>query len=160
MKQYLVTGGCGFIGVNLISRLVKEGHRVRVLDNLSLGKREDIAPFDVDLQVADVRDFAAVVKACQGVDEVVHLAADTRVIESIAKPEFNFEVNAVGTMNVLRASRDGGIGKVIFASTGGAILGKKNRPSMKTWFRARFLPMARASWPAKAIARLSTVRMA
>jgi UDP-glucose 4-epimerase len=128
MKQYLVTGGCGFIGVNLIARLVEQGDRVRVLDNLSLGKREDVAPFDVDLQVGDVRDLSAVTAACRGVDEVVHLAADTRVIESIAHPEFNFEVNAMGTMNVLRACRAAGVKKMIFASTGGAILGEKEPP--------------------------------
>jgi UDP-glucose 4-epimerase len=128
MKQYLVTGGCGFIGVNLIARLVEQGDQVRVLDNLSLGKREDVAPFDVDLQVGDVRDLSAVTAACRGVDEVVHLAADTRVIESIAHPEFNFEVNAMGTMNVLRACRAAGVKKMIFASTGGAILGEKEPP--------------------------------
>jgi UDP-glucose 4-epimerase len=128
MKTYLITGGCGFIGVNLVSRLAKLGARVRVLDNLSLGKRGDIEPFGVDLLVGDIRDSAAIRKACEGVDVVVHLAAHTRVIESVADPALNFEINALGTLNVLLACRDAGVKKVIFASTGGAILGEQEPP--------------------------------
>ena len=128
MKTYLVTGGCGFIGVNLVSRLAGLGARVRVLDNLSLGKRGDIEPFGVDLLVGDIRDTAAIRKACEGVDVVVHLAAHTRVIESVSDPALNFEINALGTLNVLLACRDAGVKKVIFASTGGAILGEQEPP--------------------------------
>jgi UDP-glucose 4-epimerase len=128
MKSYLVTGGCGFIGVNLIPRLIEQGARVRVLDNLSLGRREDVEPLDVDLHVGDVRDATAVVKACKGVDAVVHLAAHTRVVESLSDPELNFEINAAGTFNVLEACRGAGISKMIFASTGGAILGEQEPP--------------------------------
>ncbi|MGH9692469.1 MAG: NAD-dependent epimerase/dehydratase family protein [Candidatus Acidiferrales bacterium] len=128
MKSYLITGGCGFIGVNLISRLVAEGASVRILDNLSLGKREDVDPLGVDLQVGDIRDLPAVAAACKGVDVVVHLAAHTRVVESVTSPELNFEINAIGTMNVLRACREAGVKKLIFASTGGAILGEQEPP--------------------------------
>jgi len=128
MKSYLVTGGCGFIGVNLVSRLAGRGARVRILDNLSLGKPEDVAPLGIDLRVGDIRDMAALKDACQGMDVVVHLAAHTRVVESISHPELNFEINAIGTMNVLRACRDAGVKKVIFASTGGAILGEQGPP--------------------------------
>jgi UDP-glucose 4-epimerase len=128
MKSYLVTGGCGFIGVNLIARLVEQGARVRVLDNLSLGKREDLASAGVELQVGDILDRAAVAKACEGMDVAVHLAAHTRVVESLSNPQLNFEVNAVGTMNVLSACRDAAVKKVIFASTGGAILGEQEPP--------------------------------
>ena len=128
MKSYLVTGGCGFIGVNLVSKLVKRAARVRVLDNLSLGRREDIEPFGVELIVGDIRDPAAVARAAQGMDIVMHLAAHTRVVESLANPELNFEVNALGTLNVLRASLAAGVQKFIFASTGGAILGEQPPP--------------------------------
>jgi UDP-glucose 4-epimerase len=128
MKSYLVTGGCGFIGVNLVSRLVERGASVRVLDNLSLGKRKDIEPLGIDLQVGDIRDLATMEKACQGMDIVVHLAAHTRVVESVSNPELNFEINAIGTMNVLRACRDARVKKLIFASTGGAILGEQQPP--------------------------------
>ena len=128
MKSYLVTGGCGFIGVNLTTRLIANGARVRIFDDLSLGKREDVEPLGVDLQVGDIRDFAAIKAACKDIDTVVHLAAHTRVIESVTNPELNFEINAIGTMNVLRACRDAGVKKFIFASTGGAILGEQEPP--------------------------------
>jgi UDP-glucose 4-epimerase len=128
MKSYLVTGGCGFIGVNLIPRLIEQGARVRVLDNLSLGKREDVDPLGVDLHVGDIRDQAAVARACKNIDAIVHLAAHTRVVESLSDPQLNFEINAIGTLNVLQACRAAGIPKMIFASTGGAILGEQEPP--------------------------------
>lgn len=128
MKSYLVTGGCGFIGVNLTSRLVAQGNRVRILDNLSQGMREDIDSLGVDLQVGDIRDYTAATKACKGIDAVVHLAAHTRVVESVSDPALDFEINAIGTMNMLRACKDAGVNKFIFASTGGAILGEQEPP--------------------------------
>ena len=128
MKTYLVTGGCGFIGVNLIPRLIEQGARVRVLDNLSLGRREDVEPLGVDLQIGDIRDRSALTAACKGIDVVVHLAAHTRVVESLTDPQINFDVNAIGTLNVLEACRAAGIPKMIFASTGGAILGEQTPP--------------------------------
>jgi UDP-glucose 4-epimerase len=128
MKSYLVTGGCGFIGTNLISRLAERGAPIRVLDNLSVGKRDDIAPFDADLRVGDIRDAASLQQHFRGIDVVVHLAAHTRVIESISEPELNFQINATGTLNVLQACRLAGVKKFIFASTGGAILGEQTPP--------------------------------
>ncbi len=128
MKKYLVTGGCGFIGTNLISRLANQAASIRVLDDLSLGKYEDIQQYGVELQIGDIRDRAAVEKACAGVDVVVHLAAHTRVIDSIESPGLNFEINAQGTLNVLLGCRNAGVNKFIFASTGGAILGEQEPP--------------------------------
>lgn len=128
MKSFLVTGGCGFIGVNLVSRLVRAGSRVRILDDLSLGKREYVQPFGGEVFVGDVRDRAAVAEAVNGVDSVIHLAAHTRVTDSIADPRLNFEINVVGTLNVLEASRAAGVQSFIFASTGGAIVGERKPP--------------------------------
>lgn len=128
MESYLVTGGCGFIGMNLISRLVAQGARVKVLDNLSLGRREYVEPLGVDLVVGDIRDPVAVATAVEGTAVVVHLAAHTRVIDSISDPLLNFEINAAGTLNLLQASRDAGVRSFIFASTGGAILGEQEPP--------------------------------
>ncbi len=128
MKTYLITGGCGFIGVNLIARLSNSDARIRVLDNLSTGSRDDLEPFRVDFHEGDIRDLARLTEVCREADVVVHLAAHTRVIESIAKPDLNFEINAVGTLNVLEACRSAGVRKVIFASTGGAILGEQEPP--------------------------------
>ena len=112
MASYLVTGGCGFIGVNLVSRLVAQGQRVRALDNLSLGTPQDLDP-GAELIVGDIRDSAAVAKAAHGMEIVVHLAAHTRVVESVSDPLLNFEINAAGTVNVLRAAAAAGAQKVI-----------------------------------------------
>src|SRR5579872_5933316 len=109
MKKFLVTGGCGFIGVNVVSRLAGQGAHVRVLDNLSLGRREDIDPLGAELLVGDIRDESTAAEACQGVDVVIHLAAHTRVVESVTNPELNFKVNAKGTLNMLLAARDAGV---------------------------------------------------
>ena len=128
MKSYLVTGGCGFIGVNLVSRLAARGDRVRVLDNLSLGRPEDLPAGGAELLVGAICELADVERAAEGVDVVVHLAAHTRVVDSVAHPELNFHINAAGTLNVLRASRAAAAGKFIFASTGGAILGEQPPP--------------------------------
>lgn len=128
MKSYLVTGGCGFIGTNLVSRLVSQGNQVRVLDNLCMGKRDDLHPFEAEILVGDIRDFDCVQNAVRGADVVVHLAAHTRVVESVSDPAINFDVNAFGTLNVLRASAAANVEKFIFASTGGAILGEQPSP--------------------------------
>ncbi|HEX5412417.1 MAG TPA: NAD-dependent epimerase/dehydratase family protein [Terriglobia bacterium] len=128
MNSYLVTGGCGFIGVNLISRLALDGHKVRILDNLSVGKREHADRLNADLVFGDVRDLSVVREAIAGADAVVHLAAHTSVIESVSNPEFDFEVNALGTLNLLRASKECGVRRFVFASTGGAILGEQSEP--------------------------------
>jgi UDP-glucose 4-epimerase len=128
MKTYLVTGGCGFIGTNLIARLAGPTTKIRVLDNLSTGKPGDIHPFGVELQVGDIRDSMAVENACKGVEVVVHLAAHTRVVDSLENPALNFEINAQGTFNLLEACRKAGVRKFIFASTGGAILGEQEPP--------------------------------
>ena len=128
MKTYLITGGCGFIGVNLISRLTSRATEIRVLDNLSMGVHDDIKPFAVDFHEGDIRDQSKLAEVCRGVDVVVHLAAHTRVIDSISQPQLNFEINALGTLNVLEACRLTQVKKVVFASTGGAILGEQEPP--------------------------------
>jgi UDP-glucose 4-epimerase len=128
MTSYLVTGGCGFIGVNLVARLAARGDRVRILDNLSLGRKEDVEGFGAEVLVGDILDPVSVKKAMKNVEVVVHLAAHTRVVESVSDPKLNFDVNAVGTMNMLLASKAVGVRKFIFASTGGAILGEQEPP--------------------------------
>ena len=109
MTTYLVTGGCGFIGINLVRALTQRGEFVRILDNLSTGKKDDAKLPGIDLQIGDIRDLGAVTKACEGVDKVVHLAAHTRVVDSVENPQVNFEINAIGTVNVLRACRSASV---------------------------------------------------
>jgi len=125
----LLTGGCGFIGANLIARLREESDiAVRVFDNESTGRRENLDTCIDDFIQGDLRDRAALDRALVGVDAVVHLAADTRVIESIEDPSKNFEINVIGAFNLLQAMREQRIGRLVNASTGGAIIGKVDGP--------------------------------
>lgn len=127
-RRILVTGGCGFIGANLVPRLIAAGAEVRVLDDLSRGFREYLAGCDAPLTVADIRDTAAATEAMRGCDTVVHLAAFGSVVESVEDPVTNFDMNARGTLSVLIAARDAGVERVIMASTGGAIMGDTTPP--------------------------------
>lgn len=108
--------------------LRKRSKSVRVLDNLSNGRKEDAEALGVELQVGDIRNEGDVARAMEGVEEVVHLAAHTRVVDSIQDPRRDFETNAVGTLNLLLAARKNGVKKFVMASTGGAILGEKEPP--------------------------------
>lgn len=127
--RWLVTGGCGFIGTNLLRLLVTRAIPVRVLDDLSVGRREDLRDLDVELMVGDIRDPALVEAAFDGVDVVVHLAARTRVLDSIEAPVDGFDVNVRGTLVLLEAARRRPtLRRFILASTGGAILGDATPP--------------------------------
>jgi len=113
----LVTGGAGFIGSHLVKALVKAGHQVRVLDNLSTGSVENLADVlnAIEFVRGDVRDYGAVEYAVGGVDAVVHLAALIDVAESVEKPHLYFDVNVRGTYNVVKASKN--VSTFIFASS-------------------------------------------
>lgn len=120
----LVTGGAGFVGVNLCTLLVDEGYSVRVLDDESLGKREYLGDLPVDFRKGSILDQDAVASSLDGVEGVVHLAADTRVMDSIENPAKNFQANVVGTFVVLEEMRRAGVRNIVAASSGGAILGE------------------------------------
>jgi len=119
----LVTGGCGFIGSNLVSKLLASGVKVRIFDNFSRPAKTNFGLPNLEIIQGDIRDYVALQSAVDGVEAVVHLAAFGSVIESIDDPVENFEINARGTFNVLRASQQAGVSRVIFASTGGALIG-------------------------------------
>jgi UDP-glucose 4-epimerase len=121
----LVTGGAGFIGSNLVDALVARGDEVHVLDDLSSGRRENLAGSPAVLHVADIRDAAGVREAIDAAqpEVVFHLAAQTDVRKSIADPAFDALTNVVGTINVLEAARSAGARRFINTSTGGAIYG-------------------------------------
>ena len=119
--KILVTGGCGFIGANLVPMLLENDHDVRVLDNLSVGTAESLKGLDVGLQVNDIRDPSAVADAVLGVSSVVHLAAQTSVIDSQQDPLLDFEINARGILNLLLACRDQGVDRFVFASSNAPI---------------------------------------
>lgn len=114
----LVTGGAGFIGSNLVDALVARGHAVRVLDNLSTGKRSNLPLVeDVELIVGDVADAAAVRCAVEGCRAVVHLAAVASVQASVDDPLGTHQSNLVGTLNLCEAMREAGIQRIVFASS-------------------------------------------
>jgi len=122
MSVYLVTGGAGFIGSNIVDALVADGHQVRVLDNFATGKRENIAHMldRIELFEADVRDLEAVRKAVADADYVLHQAALPSVPRSTKDPLTTHEVNATGTLNVLIAARDAGVKRVVYAASSSA----------------------------------------
>ena len=124
----LVTGGCGFIGANLVPRLEQAGHAVRVLDSEVMGKRHHLGEFGGEFLHGDIRDPQALDAALAGIEAVIHLAADTRVIESIADPALNFDVNVVGSFALMEAMRARSITRLVNASTGGAIIGEAEPP--------------------------------
>ena len=124
----LVTGGCGFIGVNLGRRLKADGWRVVALDDLSTGRVADAeaAGYD-DVVVADVRDRKALAGATRGARWTVHLAAQTGVPASVADPRADLDVNVTGTLNALLAAADAGVERFVFASSN-APLGDSPQP--------------------------------
>lgn len=117
--RYLVTGGAGFIGSNTVDELVRRGHEVTVLDDLSAGKEANLEK--VRQQITFIRgsitDREAVEKACRGADYVLHLAARTSVPRSVKQPLETNAINVDGTLNVLVAARDAGVRRVVFASS-------------------------------------------
>jgi UDP-glucose 4-epimerase len=129
MAKLLLTGGCGFIGANRAPTLRSRGHEVTILDNLSRGRREHLDDASgYHIVEADIRDEDAVAAACAGQEAVVHLAAYGSVVESVADPVENFQINVEGTFSVLNAARRTGVGRVVFASTGGALIGNAEPP--------------------------------
>lgn len=129
MAKLLITGGCGFIGANLMPMLRAKGHDIAILDNFTRGSRDYLDDAGAYTIVdADIRDEEAVVKAAAGKDAVIHLAAYGSVVESVAAPEENFSVNAEGTFKVLNAARRAGVGQLVFSSTGGALIGNATPP--------------------------------
>lgn len=124
MSAYLVTGGAGFIGSHIAVRLLRDGHRVRVLDNLSTGRKDNL---DVIRAAAsdgrfewvegDIRSAETCRSACKGVDYVLHQAALASVQRSIENPGDTTAVNVVGLVNVLSAARENGVRRVVCASS-------------------------------------------
>jgi nucleoside-diphosphate-sugar epimerase len=122
VNSYLVTGGAGFIGSNLVDELLRRGQTVRVLDNLSTGRRENLAgALDrIDFRQADICNLEQIRPCLVDVDFVLHLAALPSVPRSIADPVSANRVNIEGTLNVLLASRDAGVKRVVFAASSAA----------------------------------------
>lgn len=124
----LVTGGCGFIGANLIRVLMDSSYQVRVLDNLSRGSVENMAQTGVEFLQGDIRNRDLLQKSLKSIDVVIHLAAYGSVVESVDDPRANFDVNVMGTFQLLQECVKSGVKRFIFASTGGALIGNAAPP--------------------------------
>ena len=137
--KWLITGGCGFLGTSLIKDLSTEaGQSVRVLDNLTVGTREDLAgvaeytetaaanlkpmqdteTFSCELVVGDILDEHLALEVCRGADVIVHFAANTGVPVSVAHPREDCMANVLGTFNYLESARQNGVKRFVFASSG------------------------------------------
>jgi UDP-glucose 4-epimerase len=129
--KILVTGGAGFIGSNVSDALVKDGHEVTVLDNLSTGKEENINPevkfYNIDL--LDMESLELVFREFKP-DVVNHHAAQIDVRKSVEDPSFDAETNIIGSINLFECSINYGVRRIIFSSTGGALYGEsENLPA-------------------------------
>jgi nucleoside-diphosphate-sugar epimerase len=120
--HYLVTGGAGFIGSHITEALVKRGDRVRVLDSLITGKRENLRHLadKIDFIEGDIRDAAETRSAMEGVRIVFHEAAIPSVPRSVADPQLNHDANSNGTFNVLMAAREAGVRRLVYAASSSA----------------------------------------
>jgi UDP-glucose 4-epimerase len=115
----IATGGAGFIGSNLVERLINDGHRVSVIDNLSTGKRENLHE-EAEFFNLDIADLGAIKPAFEQKDIVFHVAALPRLARSIEDPASTFQSNVTGTLNVLLAARDAGIKRVVYSASSSA----------------------------------------
>ena len=117
--KYLITGGAGFIGSNIAAHLVEKGEQVRILDNLSSGKQENVEAIldKIEFIEGDVRDFWTVTEAVEGIDYVLHQAALPSVPRSVKNPLTSNSVNINGTLHVLEAARRAGVKKMVLASS-------------------------------------------
>lgn len=133
--KFLVTGGAGFIGSNLCEAILNMGYEVRCLDDLSTGKQANVDMFlafpKYEFMKGDIKDFDTCMKACEGVDYVLHQAAWGSVPRSIEMPLFYCANNIQGTLNMLEASRLNGVKKFVYASSSSVYGDEPNLPKME-----------------------------
>ena len=122
MANILVTGGAGFIGSHLATAFVERGHRVRVLDDFSSGRRDNLAHLGdrFELVEGDIRDPARCLEACRDIDFVFHQAAVPSVPKSVDDPQTSHDANINGTFNVLRAAVEQKVRRVVYAGSSSA----------------------------------------
>lgn len=134
MSLYLVTGGGGFVGSNIVHALVERGEQVRVFDNFTTGRRENLAAVGQDAEIieGDIRSYHLVQQAVQGVDFVLHQAALPSVPRSVRDPITTNEVNVLGTLNVLQAAREAGVKRLVYASSSSVYGGNVELPKRES----------------------------
>ncbi|MGH7773744.1 MAG: NAD-dependent epimerase/dehydratase family protein [Candidatus Binatia bacterium] len=149
--MYLVTGGAGFIGSHLVERLLKEGKRVRVIDNFVTGKRDNLNGHmdKIELLEGDILDLEFVRKAVKGIEVVFHQAALRSVPLSVDHPLRTNEVNSQGTLNILVASRDAGVTRVVYASSSSVYGDSPQLPKIEDQTPAPISPYAESKLAAE-----------
>jgi nucleoside-diphosphate-sugar epimerase len=143
-STFLVTGGAGFIGSHLVQRLVAQGERVRVLDDQSTGRWENVAPWaaQIELVKGSICEPETCQQACRGVEFVLHQAALPSVPRSVRDPARSHEVNATGTLHLLIAARDAGVRRFVMASSSSVYGNTKERPRHEGMTPAPLSPYA------------------
>lgn len=135
MQRILVTGGAGFIGSNLVEKLLNMGYQVRVLDSLITGKMDNVTPFlnhpAYEFMEGDIRSLETCKKACEGVTAISHQAALGSVPRSILNPSATNEINIGGFVNVLQAANEAGIKRVVYASSSSVYGDEPNLPKVE-----------------------------
>jgi len=132
--KYLVTGGAGFIGSNMVDELIRRGHEVTVLDDLSSGKKAnlELVASRVRFILGTITNLDTVKRACEGADYVLHLAARTSVPRSVKDPIETNQVNIDGTLNVLVAARDAKVRRFVYAASSAAYGESPTLPKVET----------------------------
>jgi len=151
--KYLVTGGAGFIGSNIVKKLLENGEKVRVLDNFATGKRENLFPFrdnkNFKLHESDLRSFHIVRNAVKGVDYILHQGALPSVPRSINDPITTNDTNILGTLNILEAAKEFGVKRVVYASSSSVYGNSEKLPKIEDMPVAPLSPYAISKYTAE-----------
>jgi len=136
MGKYLVTGGAGFIGSNIVEELIKRGESIKVIDNFITGRRENLKPFlsKIELIEGDIRDLSLMEKVTKGVDYVLHQAAFRSVPKSVEDPTLCNDINIAGTLNVLMAAHKSKVKRVVYASSSSVYGNVETFPQCENFF--------------------------
>ncbi|MBD3426364.1 MAG: NAD-dependent epimerase/dehydratase family protein [Candidatus Omnitrophica bacterium] len=142
--KYLVTGGAGFIGSNITEELLRQGKDVRVLDDLSTGREENLAPFmgKIDFRKGDIRSEEDAREALRGIDFVLHQAALRSVAKSVERPVPTNDVNVNGTLNFLMAAKESGVRRVVYASSSSVYGDRRDYPQQESFAPQPISPYA------------------
>ncbi len=125
--KYIVTGGAGFIGSHIVDALIAEGHQVVVIDNLDTGKKENLNP-KADFHQLDIRDSEKIDPLFKGADGVFHTAALARIQPSFENPELYFDVNAIGTRNILASAKKHKVRRIVYSASSSAYGPREDLP--------------------------------
>jgi len=155
MAKIVVTGGAGFIGSHLVDKLIEKGNKVKVIDNLSTGRKDNLNP-EADFYELDISDFEEIKPVFKGVDFVFHLAAIPRVPVSIEDPVKTTKSNILGTVNVFKAAIDGEVKRIVFASSSSVYGNQKELPLREDMTPGPISPYALQKFTGENFAKLFT----